>query len=276
MKKLLFGLCTALSSLALVACGGDDDAGNGNGGGGGTTPTSSVGSDATPTAEDLERLSTIDVPGFTRSDSRVIASAANALRISTEKTAGGAQHPRDRPHRGLRSVHLRHPRPEGLRGRPSAAPSQVRAFDGLIESPGLVWDFGPIKLAPGKTGLHTYTAGYLETKDASGTSRVSANAYRAWYHDGNLHIFIEVFDRGGDSPQPLDDVKAVMSMAEAGKAAKHVFAAFTPEFGKQRVSATRRTPTRPAWRRVPGTVLPGAVAFAPASCHPAMGDRPHR
>jgi len=219
MKKPLLALLVAVSSLALAACGGDDDADNGNGGRS-STPTSTVGSDATPTAEDLERFSTIDVPGYARSDSRVIASAANALYTSAEKTAGGASI--------LVTVRIA-----------GCDPFICGTLDlksvlstALIESPGLVWDFGQTELAPGKTGLHTYAAGYLETKEASGTSRVSANDYRAWYHDGNLHIFIEVFQRGSDSPQSLDAVKALMSMAEAEQAAKDVFAVFAPEFGK--------------------------------------------
>jgi hypothetical protein len=231
MKKLPLALLVAVSSLVLVACGGDDDAGENGNGSAGRTPTSRVGSDAAPTAEDLERLSTIDVPGFTRSESRVVASAASAVYTSTGKTAGGANilvttrisacdpficatlDPKDyesaEAQRNLKSV----------------------LSTALIESPDLVWDFGPVELAPGKTGLHTYAAGYLETKEASGTSRVSANAYRAWYHDGTLHIFIEVFQRGGDSPGSLDDVKALMSVAEAGQAARNIFAAFASEFG---------------------------------------------
>ncbi len=232
MKKLLFGLCTALSLLALFACGGDDDAGNDNGNGGERTPTSSAGSDATPTAEDLERLSNIDVPGFTRSDSRVIASAANALYTSTEKTAGGASILVTVRVAGCDPFICGTLDPKDYEGAEAQRSLKSVLSTALIESPDLIWDFGPTELAPGMTGLHTYAAGYLETKEASGTSRVSANAYRAWYHDGNLHIFIEVFQRGGDSPQALDDVKALMSMAEAEKAVKDVFAAFAPEFGK--------------------------------------------
>lgn len=231
MKKLLFAVCTTLPLFALGACGGDDDAGNGNGGGAGSTPTSSVGSDATPTAEDLERLSTIDVPGFARSDSRVIASAANALYTSTEKTAGGANILVTVRVAGCDPFICGNLDPKDYEGAEAQRNLKSVLSTALIESPDLVWDFGPTELAPGKTGLHTYAVGYLETKEASGTSRVSANAYRAWYHDGNLHIFIEVFDRGGDSPQSLDDVKELMSMAEAEKAAKDVFAAFAPEFG---------------------------------------------
>lgn len=235
MKKLLFGFCAALSLFALVACGGDDDAGNGNGngnGGGGSGPTSSAGSDATPTAEDLERLSTIDIPGFTRSDSRVIASAANALYTSTEKTAGGANILVTVRVAGCDPFICGTLDPKDYEDAEAQRNLKSVLSTALIESPGLVWDFGPTELAPGKTGLHTYAAGYLETKEASGTSRVSANAYRAWYHDGNLHIYIEAFQRGGDSPQSLDDVTTLMSMAEAEKAAKDVFAAFAPEFGK--------------------------------------------
>ncbi len=233
MKKLLLALLVAVSSFALFACGGDDDTEKGNGGGGSdSTPTSAAAAKGTPTAQDLGRLSTIDVPGFTRSDSRVVASAANALYTSTEKTAGGANI--------LVTVRVAGCDPficatldrKDYEGAEAQRNLKSVLSTALIESSDLVWDFGDVELAPGKTGLHTYAVGYLETRDASGTSRVSANAYRAWYHDGNLHIFIEVFQRGGDSPQSLEDVKALMSMAEAEKAAKDVFAAFVPEFGK--------------------------------------------
>jgi hypothetical protein len=231
MKKPLLALLVAVSSLALAACGGDDDADNGNGGRS-STPTSTVGSDATPTAEDLERFSTIDVPGYARSDSRVIASAANALYTSAEKTAGGASILVTVRIAGCDPFICGTLDPKDYEGAEAQTNLKSVLSTALIESPGLVWDFGQTELAPGKTGLHTYAAGYLETKEASGTSRVSANDYRAWYHDGNLHIFIEVFQRGSDSPQSLDAVKALMSMAEAEQAAKDVFAVFAPEFGK--------------------------------------------
>ncbi|MBE0611851.1 MAG: hypothetical protein IH609_20900 [Dehalococcoidia bacterium] len=232
MKKLLLGLLVGLASFALVACGGgdDDDADGGNGGGADSTPTSAATAKGTPTAQDLERLSTIDVPGFTRSDSRVIASAANALYTSTETTAGGANILVTVRIAGCDPFICGTLDPKDYEGAEAQTNLKSVLSTALIESTGLVWDFGPTELAPGKTGLHTYAAGYLETKEASGTSRVSANAYRAWYHDGNLHIFIEVFQRGGDSPQSLDDVKALMSTAEAEQAAKDVFAAFAAEF----------------------------------------------
>ncbi len=233
MKKLLLGLLAAVSPLALVACGGgdDDDADGGNGGGANSSPTSAATAKGTPTTEDLQRLSTVEVPGFTRSDSRVVASAANAVYTSTEKTAGGANILVTVRVAGCDPFICGTLDPKDYEGAEAQTNLKSVLSTALIESPGLVWDFGPTELAPGKAGLHTYTAGYLETKDASGTSRVSANAYRAWYHDGNLHIVIEVFQRGGDSPQSLDDVKALMSMAEAEQAAKDVFAAFAPEFG---------------------------------------------
>lgn len=234
MKKLLLGLLVAVSPLALVACGGgdDDDAGGGNGGEANSSPTSAAAAKGTPATEDLERLSTVEVPGFTRSDSRVVASAANAVYTSTEKTAGGANILVTVRVAGCDPFICGTLDPKDYEGAEAQRSLKSVLSTALIESPGLVWDFGPTELAPGRTGLHTYAAGYLETKEASGTSRVSANAYRAWYHDGNLHIFIEVFQRGSDSPQSLDDVKALMSMAEAEKAAKDVFAAFAPEFGK--------------------------------------------
>ena len=234
MKKLLLGLLVGLASFALIACGGgdDDDAEGDNGGGVDPTPTSAATAKGTPTAQDLDRLSTIDVPGFTRSDSRVVASAANAVYTSTEKTAGGANILVTVRVAGCDPFICGTLDPKDYEGAEAQTNLKSVLSTALIESPGFVWDFGPTELAPGRTGLHTYAVGYLETKEASGTSRVSANAYRAWYHDGNLHIFIEVFGRGGDSPQSLDDVKALMSMADAEKAGKDVFAAFAPEFGK--------------------------------------------
>lgn len=232
MKKLLPALMVAASALALAACGGGNEAAENGNGGSARTPTSSAAGRGTPTSEDLERFSTIDVPGFTRSDSRVVASAANALYTSIEKTVGGANILVTVRVAGCDPFICTSLDPKDYESAEAQRNLKSILSTALIESPDLVWDFGDVELAPGKTGLHTYAAGYLESRDASGTSRVSANAYRAWYHDGSLHIFIEVFPRGGDSPQSLEDVKTLMSMAEAEQAAKDVFAAFAPEFGK--------------------------------------------
>lgn len=232
MKKLSFAFLVVAALFALGACGGDDDDTGDNGGGASPTPTSGTTVSTTPTAEDLERLSQVDVPGFTRSESRVVASAANATYTWNEKTVGDGDILATARVAGCDPFICATLDPKDYESAEAQRNLKSVLSTALIESPDLVWEFGSVELAPGKTGLHTYALGYLETTGASGTSRVSANAYRAWYHNGNLHILIEVFSRGGESPRSLDDTTALMSKAEAEKAAKDVFAAFAGEFDR--------------------------------------------
>lgn len=227
MKLALLSLIV-LPLLAFAACG-DDDSGPRPGE---DTPAESPSGGATPTAAQLEQLTTTEVPGFERSESRLVAGSGSVLYTSSEKTAGGAS--------VLVSVRLSACDPF-ICG--TLDPKDYESADAqrnlksilstaLIESPGLVWEFGRIELAPGHAGLFTYVAGYLETRSDSGTSRVSANGYRAWYHNRRLHILVEVMTRGGSTPQTLDEVKTRMTRTEGEKAAKEVFAAFAAAFGR--------------------------------------------
>lgn len=230
MKTLLVTVA-GFSLLAFAACGdGDGDSGPDGGTG---SPASPASGSATPTAEQLEELMKTEVPGFVRSDSRVAAGSGMVLYTSVTRTAGGAN--------ALVNVRLAACDPflcGSLDPKDYASADAQKNLKSLlsqvhIESPALVWDFGRTELASGRTGLHTYALSYVETKDASGgVSRASANSFRAWYHNGGLHIMLEVFARGGDSAQSADDLKRRMSRAEAEEAAKHVFAAFAPAFEK--------------------------------------------
>ncbi len=231
MFKFLAALI-ALAALSLTACGGNGDTANSD-----ATPTSrgsgSEARSAAPTAAELEAFTQTEVTGYARSDSRVVSGSGSVLYTSSEKTAGGANvlvnvrlgacdpflcgtlNPRD------------YASAEARRNLQSALPSAH------IENPELVWEFGPVELSSGRTGLFTYALSYVETKDASGgVSRASANSFRAWYHNGGLHIMLEVFSRGGDSARSAADLTRLMSRAEAEEAAKHVFAAFAPLFDK--------------------------------------------
>ncbi|MBE7520084.1 MAG: hypothetical protein HS107_12680 [Thermoflexaceae bacterium] len=85
MKLALLSLIV-LPLLAFAACG-DDDSGPRPGE---DTPAESPSGGATPTAAQLEQLTTTEVPGFERSESRLVAGSGSVLYTSSEKTAGGA------------------------------------------------------------------------------------------------------------------------------------------------------------------------------------------
>lgn len=216
--------------LALVssACGGDDTESTD------TSPRStptSASKQPTPTAAQLEAFSKQAVPGFTASDARVIPIGATVTYTSEAKNAAGAQ--------VVVLVQVSacdaftcasldpatYSSAEAQRNLKSVLPSAH------IENPALRWDFGALKLSPSATGLYTYGLSYLETKDASGgTTRTSANSYRAWYHDGRILMTMQVFSRGGSSVRSLADLEKEMTRAEAEAAAIKVFAALSPNF----------------------------------------------
>lgn len=235
MKRSFLVLLSSFAIFAFPACGGGDD----TGGEGAVAPASpspvtatAVTARATPSPAELQRLSTIDVPGFTRSDGRVVASAASITYTAAAKTAGGASLVATVRISGCDPFICSTLDPKDYESAEAQRNLKSVLSTALIESPGLVWDFGRVELAPVKAGLYSYAVGYFEQTTASGTSRVSTNVYRAWYHDGNLHVFIEVAARGASTPRSLDETKALMSAAEAQKAATEIFAAFAGEFGR--------------------------------------------
>ena len=211
-------------SVALASCGGT---GSGNGPGGSATPAATASSQASkPTSEELLTGVSGAVAGFTSSDIRSLAAGATALFTSTATTAGGAN--------VLVLVNVSACDPficnklnpadyqtaEAQRALKSTLPSAH------IENPALRWEFGAVQLAPGKSGLFTYGLSYLETKDAAGgTTRSSADAYRAWFHDERTVIVLEVFSRGGQAARSAADLERNMSRNAAVAAAKVVFAA---------------------------------------------------
>ena len=235
MKRSFLVLLSSFAIFAFPACGGGDD----TGGEGAVAPASpspvtatAVTARATPSPAELQRLSTIEVPGFTRSDSRVVASAASITYTAAAKTAGGASLVATVRISGCDPFICATLDPTDYESAEAQRNLKSVLSTALAESPGLVWEFGSVELAPGKSGLHTYAVGYAETVAATGTSRVSTNVYRAWYHDGYLHVSVEVSARGSAFPRSLAETVALMSRAEAGQAARDVFAAFSAEFAK--------------------------------------------
>lgn len=230
-------LLVLLSSLAISACsacggGGESDRDHtATPGSPAPATATTVTARATPSPVDLQRLSTTEVPGFTRSDSRVVASAASSTYTAAAKTSGGASLVATVRISGCDPFICATLDPKDYESAEAQRNLRSVLSTALAESPGLIWEFGAVELAPGKDGLHTYAVGYFEQTSASGTSRVSTNAYRAWYHDGSLYVFIEVAARGASTPRSLDETKALMSAAEAEKAATEIFAAFAGEFG---------------------------------------------
>ncbi|MCK6563670.1 MAG: hypothetical protein HUU14_13035 [Dehalococcoidia bacterium] len=226
MKRLLLVLIGS-SLLAFAACGGGESSPEGSEG-----PASSPSpGKATPTAAQLEELTTTEVAGFVRSDSRVVAGSGSVLYTSSAKTAGGAN--------VLVNVRLSacDPficgtlNPKDYEGAEAQRNLKATLPAVHIENPDLVWESGSAELSPGRAGLYTYALSYVETRDAAGgVSRASVNAYRAWYHNGSLHIMLEVFGRGGGSAGSAADLSRMMSRADASEAAKSVFGAFAAAF----------------------------------------------
>ncbi|MGE0597891.1 MAG: hypothetical protein AB7J35_12110 [Dehalococcoidia bacterium] len=228
MLRVLNGFMV-LVALVTLSCGGggeDEDIDDSSGG----DDSKDASSRATPTAEDLVAIANTAVPGFEAVDPRATGLGATVVYSSETKTAGGAQV------QVLVSLASCDPficgkldpeaysSPEAQRNLKSILPTAH------IENPDLRWEFGIVDLS-GETGLYTYALSYVETKDNSGgTTRISANTYRAWYHDGRIFISMDVYARGATSVRSLADLEAGMSKAEAEKAAKDVFAALKPAF----------------------------------------------
>ncbi len=228
MLKTISGFLVfmALISFGCGGGGGDDDSGDDDSPSGDTKNSSSS---STPTPEQLLAIVNTAVPGFTSLEPRNIPFGATVTFSSDRKTAGGAEV------RVLVSVAAcdrfictkldpeSYSSPEAQRNLKSTLSTAH------IENPDLRWEFGEVELGASATGLYTYGLSYLENKDSSGgTSRLSANSYRTWYHDGRTFISMDVFARSGSSVRSLADLKGEMSKAEAEQAAKDVFAALNP------------------------------------------------
>ncbi|MGE3075953.1 MAG: hypothetical protein AB7N24_08710 [Dehalococcoidia bacterium] len=229
MFKVLNGFLV-LVALVTLSCGGggdDDDINEPSG-----DDSKDTSSRATPTSEDLVAIANTAVPGFTALDPRGTGLGATVVYSSDTKTSGGANV------QVLVSLVACDPficgkldpdqysSPEAQRNLKSILPTAH------IENPDLQWEFGTVDLS-GETGLYTYALSYVESKDnAGGTTRLSANAYRAWYHDGRIFVSMDVYARGITSVSSVEDLEAGMSKAEAEKAAKDVFAALKPALDK--------------------------------------------
>lgn len=226
MKKI--ALIPMALVFAIVGCGGDDDSGATD-----SLKTPTTTSSATMTTAQLQEAASKTVPGFTTSEVRANPIGVTATYTSTATTSGGAQ---------VVVLLQLAPCDPFICGKLDPAEYQTAEAQrnlkstlstAHIENPDLKWDFGEVELGSGATGLYTYALSYIETKDTSGgTTRISANSYRAWYHNGATLVSMDVFSRGGDSVRSVADLEQRMSRTEAETAAKTFFAALAPQLFK--------------------------------------------
>lgn len=221
-----FAVVLALAlSLGFASCGGGGDDAEEPGASTNATTASSTSRPA-PAAQELLAAVSGAVPGFTSSDIRGSAAGATAMFTSSATTAGGANV------LVLVNVSACDPfvcgklNPADYQSAESQRALKSTLPTAHIENPDLHWEFGAVQLAPGKSGLFTYALSYVETKDAAGgTTRISADAYRAWFHDERTVIAMEVFSRGGQAARSAAELERNMSRNDAEAAAKAVFAA---------------------------------------------------
>ena len=226
MLKTISGFLVFMALISF-GCGGGGDDDDGGDGSGDVDKNSS--SKATPTTEQLEAIVNTAIPGFTAVEPRTTPFGATVTYISDAKTAGDAQVA------ALVSVAVCDPFICATQDKDAySSPEAQRNLKSTlskshIENPDLQWEFGEVELAASVTGLYTYALSYLESKDSSGgTTRLSADAYRVWYHDGRVFISMDVFSRGGPSARSVADLESAMSKADAEKAAKDIYAALKP------------------------------------------------
>ena len=212
-------------AIGLAGCGGDDDR---------VAPTEEPretrASSPTRTAEQLLQVLAQNIPGFTTSDARAISGGAAATFTSAARTSDGSQVVVLVQVSGCDPFICGTLDPSTYQSAEAQRNLKSTLSTVHIENPALTWEFGTAELGPAAKGLYTYALSYVETKDsAGGTTRTSANSYRAWYHDGATLIVMEVSTRGGDFVRSAAELKQRMSRTEAEEAAKAVFAALSPQ-----------------------------------------------
>lgn len=235
MKRFLPIFLALPLVLALPGCG--DDSGYGAKKtpptGGPQTPTAGPTPDAPPpppakpqlSPERLAELSKTEVAGFKRTSER--SSKANA-NMTFEGTTPNAQgfHP-------FAMVLLEHcvfcSKLDLAEWR--ANPNLKRMLaTAHVENPALVFQVDEIDLG-GRKGIAIYKESFVETKNASGTSKSASHGLQVWFNDGAHQVMIEVSPRGAEMPGSLEALRTSMSRAEMETAAKALFAAFAPVFG---------------------------------------------
>ncbi len=222
-------LLTVLGAITLAACGGGDDD-SGDGGSSSVTPTAIAGK-GTPTAAELEAISRTQVPGFTAADARVVPAGASVTYTANAKNAVGSQVVVAVRVSGCDPFICASLDPKEYQSAEIQRNLKSILPTAHIESSTLRWDFGQVELGEGAGGLYTYALNYMEVKDSSGgTSRLSVNSYRAWYHNGSRFIELQAYSRGGPTAQSVPDLLGRMTKAEAEKAVQEVCAAFAPVF----------------------------------------------
>lgn len=236
MLKVLNGFLVVIALLTL-SCGGGrdddtaDDSSNGDSHHSTDDSTKATSSSPTPSAEELLAIVNTTVPGFTPVDPRSTPLGATVVYSSDATTAGGAKV------QVLVSLAACDPficsqlDPEAYASAEAQRNLKSILPTAHIENPDLKWEFGKFDLAPSDTGLFTYALSYMEIKDSSGgTSRISANSFRAWYHDGRTFIGLDVYPQGATSIGSVTELEKTMTKSVAEKAAKDVFAALQPKF----------------------------------------------
>lgn len=224
MRRLTFLFLPAALLLA-AACGGDDD---GSDDSGNPTRPPSSGDVPTATSEQVEDLANVPVPGYSAEGRGDTVLGAAVTHLAAAKTAGGADLMVRVNIAACDDFVCRDPAeyqtPDVQESLKSVLPATHK------ENPALRWEFGEVQLSNTANGLYYYALSYVETKTSDGgTSRASANSYRAWYHNGGAYVTLEVFSRSPISPLSLADLEKTMTKAEAEKAAREVFAALEPK-----------------------------------------------
>ena len=218
-------LCLALAiTLAVAGCRGDDD-------------DSSVADDAgtgpLPMATDaqVQALTHVAVPGYSILETGTTVLGAAVTYAAEAKTAGGAAlfvRTNIAPCDDFICASL-----DPAEYASDDAQDNLKSVLPAVhkDNPDLLWEFGEVQLSPDATGLYYRALSYTESPSGGGsTARSSANAYRAWYHNGSVYVTFEVFARSAASPLSKADVEKLMTGAEAEKAAGDVFAALEPRF----------------------------------------------
>lgn len=236
MKRSLSIAFALPLALALAACG--DDSGYGSkknpptggpqtptsGGMTETAPTPAVAGKAQMAPEKLAELSKTEVAGFQRTSERSSKSSATMTYEGTTPNAQG-WHP-------FATVMVEHcvfcSKMDLATWR--ANPNLKKLLSSAhAENPALVFQVDEIDLG-GRKGIAIYKESFVETKNASGTSKSTAYGLQVWFNDGTHQVMIEISPRGKPMASSVEELRASMSRAEMEAAARALFAPLAPVF----------------------------------------------
>lgn len=242
MKRSLSIAFALPLALALAACG--DDSGYGSKKnpptGGPLTPTSGAMTETPPPAqpppppgiparpllppERLAELSKTEVAGFKRTSERSSKSSATMTYEGATPNAQGWH--------AFATVMLEHcvfcSKMDLATWR--ANPNLKRLLSSAhAENPALVFQVDEIELG-GRKGIAIYKESYVETKNASGTSKSTSYGLQVWFNDGTHQVMIDVSPRGKPMASSVEELRASLTRAEMEAAARALFAPFAPVF----------------------------------------------